>query len=105
VSAFVGAAVRANVTQSGYMRLVWRLARDEEDVAAMYVLDRLDTHASYERTLTAYAAHVEDQTDRDAALGRALVSVTSGRGDADELRAAYAVGGWVAVRDLLEASA
>lgn len=71
----------------------------------MRVMRALDPSATQERVLyVALSAGIGAAGGRaklDAVLERALISVTSGRGDADELRAAFALGGWAAVDALL----
>lgn len=82
--------------------VVW-LAPAGYEVDAVAVFRVLSPHESHVDTAITMSRRKFTPAEGAACLERAFVSATSGRADADELRAAFALGGWVAVRDLLEA--
>lgn len=100
---FQDACELTGMPSSEYMRTVWRATRHGEDLAAMQVMSALDPYDSLHSRLSASIVNCDDQDGRDQAMADLFQAVTSGRADADELRAAFALGGWRAVRGLLEA--
>ena len=85
------------------------VAPSGEESSVQQVMSALDPGASQKSWLEAaisqskYLSPERRYVRYQEALVRSFQAVTSGRADADELRAAFALGGWVAVRDLLEA--
>jgi hypothetical protein len=96
------ACYSVGVEPNDYTRGLCRLAPLLQEETVLRVFKAIDGLKPNDYVV-AQAAKFGSGAERIEWLERAFISATSGRVDADELRAAFALGGWVAVRDLLEA--